>query len=225
MNDILNQFGYSFSENFSIYSFVVNILITTILLYLLSVIYAKYGNSLSNRNQLGKVMILVGITTFIIISIVKSSLALSLGLVGALSIVRFRTAIKEPEELGYFFISIAIGLGLGANQLLPTIIGFIVLILIIIFISGKKTNSSITQSLFISLSSEKEKQKSITDKVSTILTKYSKQVSLKRLQQSNEELNLNFIIDVSSMDKVQDIFEELLKTNQEMSISFIDNEI
>ena len=52
----------------------------------------------------------------IIITIVKSSLALSLGLVGALSIVRFRTAIKDPEELSFLFISIAIGLGMGANQ-------------------------------------------------------------------------------------------------------------
>ena len=74
---------------------------------------------------------MVGITTFIIISIVKSSLALSLGLVGALSIIRFRTAIKEPEELGYFFMAISIGLGLGANQLYPTIIGFVVLVMVI----------------------------------------------------------------------------------------------
>jgi len=47
-------------------------------------------------------------TTMLVISIVKSSLALSLGLVGALSIVRFRSAIKEPEELVYIFLSMAI---------------------------------------------------------------------------------------------------------------------
>ena len=57
----------------------------------------------------------------VMITIVKSSLALSLGLVGALSIVRFRTAIKEPEELSYAFLSIAIGLGLGADQRLTTL--------------------------------------------------------------------------------------------------------
>ena len=52
-------------------------------------------------------------TTMLIITVVKSSLALSLGLVGALSIVRFRAAIKEPEELAYLFLTIAIGLALG----------------------------------------------------------------------------------------------------------------
>ena len=56
---------------------------------------------------------------------VKSSLALSLGLVGALSIVRFRAAIKEPEELIYLFLTIAAGLGTGAGQIKITIFGVI----------------------------------------------------------------------------------------------------
>ena len=58
---------------------------------------------------------LITMTTMLIISIVKSSLALSLGLVGALSVIRFRAAIKEPEELTYLFLTIAIGLGFGAK--------------------------------------------------------------------------------------------------------------
>ena len=62
-------------------------------------VYAKYGNSLSNRKKLMQTFVLISVTVMLVISIVKSSLALSLGLVGALSIVRFRAAIKEPEEL------------------------------------------------------------------------------------------------------------------------------
>ncbi len=56
-----------------------------------------------------------------LILVVKTSLALSLGFVGALSIIRFRTPIKEPEELIYLFLSIGLGLGYGANQTLITI--------------------------------------------------------------------------------------------------------
>ena len=69
----------------------------------------------------------------LIITIVKSSLALSLGLVGALSIVRFRAAIKEPEELAFLFLCIAIGIGLGAAQREVTIIGFLIILAIIFF--------------------------------------------------------------------------------------------
>ena len=64
-------------------------------------------------------------TTMLIITIIQQSLALSLGLVGALSIVRFRAAIKEPEELSYLFLCIAMGLGFGANQRIISIISFV----------------------------------------------------------------------------------------------------
>ena len=74
----------------------------------------------------------------IIITVIKSSIALSLGLVGALSIVRFRTPVKEPEELLYIFVAITIGLGLGANQVLPTIIGFAFIVIAFLpFILGR----------------------------------------------------------------------------------------
>ena len=86
--------------------------ITGILAHLVGRMYIKYGGTLSNRPAFAKNFVLVSITTMLVISIVKSSLALSLGLIGALSIVRFRAAIKEPEELSYLFLVIAIGLGL-----------------------------------------------------------------------------------------------------------------
>ena len=72
----------------------------------------------------------------LIITIIKSSLALSLRLVGALSNIRFRTAIKEPEELMFLFISIALGLGFGANQTFITLIGFLLIIIAIILLTS-----------------------------------------------------------------------------------------
>src|SRR5512144_2477795 len=86
--------------------------------------YVKYGNSLSNRTHFPAILPLLTLITLLVISIVKSSLALSLGLVGALSIVRFRTAIKDPEELIFLFFAIAVGLGLGADQRIPTLVAF-----------------------------------------------------------------------------------------------------
>ena len=75
------------------------------------------------RRDLGLVLPVIALTTLLVISVVKSSLALSLGLVGALSIVRFRTPIKEPEELAYIFLSIAVGLALGAGLIYKAVVG------------------------------------------------------------------------------------------------------
>ena len=84
----------------------------------------------------------ISMTTMFIIVVVKSSLALSLGLVGALSIVRFRTVIKEPEELGYLFLCIALGLGNGASQYLVTSIALVTILSAIYIFSSKKENVS-----------------------------------------------------------------------------------
>lgn len=79
-------------------------------------LYRKCSGTLSNPEDVTRVFPLLTVITTAVIVVVKSSLALSLGMVGALSIVRFRSAIKEPEELVYLFLCVAVGLALGAEQ-------------------------------------------------------------------------------------------------------------
>ena len=93
----------------SIPTLVVNLLLDAGLSLTLAWYFLHYGKTLSNRASLARILPFISLTTVLIISVVKSSLALSLGLVGALSIVRFRTPIKEPEELAYLFMAIGLG--------------------------------------------------------------------------------------------------------------------
>lgn len=78
-------------------------------------LYLRFGLTIANRHAMGSNFPLLIVSTVLVIFVVKSSLSLSLGLVGALSIVRFRAAIKEPEELIFLFFCIAEGLALGAQ--------------------------------------------------------------------------------------------------------------
>ena len=133
MNNNLSNFFLNENIEINVSNFVINLIVVSILSYLIRLIYNKYSHSLSNKDYFSKNFVVLGITTCLVITIVKSSLALSLGLVGALSIVRFRAAIKEPEELVYLFLVIATGLGIGANQLNITIVGVITALIIIIF--------------------------------------------------------------------------------------------
>jgi uncharacterized membrane protein YhiD involved in acid resistance len=223
MDQIFNELNIAFTEDFSVKTYVLGILICAVLLYALSLVYVRYGRAISNRSQLAKTLILVGITTFIIISIVKSSLALSLGLVGALSIVRFRTAIKEPEELAYFFMAISIGLGMGANQLLPTLIGFTVLVLVIFLLSKNTLKDSFSQNMLLSMTCTPEEKSGLTDQISKIIIENSQRTDLKRLSFSDEGLNFNFHIEISSLDKVNVINQKLLDVKENMNITFIDS--
>ncbi len=225
MEELLNGITSSFDDTFSIYTYVLFSVICAILLFILSIVYTRFGQSISNRAQLSKVLIIVGLTTFIIISIVKSSLALSLGLVGALSIVRFRTAIKEPEELGYFFMAISIGLGMGANQLWPTLIGFLILMAIIIIQNKSNINGGITQTLLVNVPGDENQKSGILKEVAHIIEKSSKQVDVKRIQINDEAVSLNFLVNVASLNDLSTIHENLIIKFPNMDLTFLDSTI
>jgi hypothetical protein len=118
----------------TLFSFVICVLIS----FILRDFYIKRSFSLTGKMHIGSIIPVLSAVVFLVIVVVKSSLALSLGLVGALSIVRFRTPIKEPEELVYLFLAIAIGLGYGAGQvLITTILSLSILLIIFMWLSNR----------------------------------------------------------------------------------------
>ncbi len=94
--------------------------------YFIRGLYRRFASTVSNRDNFSAIFPILTVSIILIIFVVKSSLALSLGLVGALSIVRFRAAIKEPEEIVYLFFCIAVGLSLGAEYYMLSIAGVLV---------------------------------------------------------------------------------------------------
>lgn len=112
--------------------------------------YRRFGSAVTGKASFGPVLPFVGLTTFLVISVVKSSFALSLGLVGALSIVRFRTPVKDPEELAYIFLTIASGIGTAAGQLRLTS-AVVLLILGVITITRNASRSTSHGQVFVSL--------------------------------------------------------------------------
>ena len=140
MDQIPLDFFIDQNIQISLKSFILNIVTASILSFVVQNFYLKFSKSLSDKITFSKNFVILAVTTTIVITIVKSSLALSLGLVGALSIVRFRAAIKDPEELVYLFLIIAVGLGCGAGQIYITVIGtlFSLFIMFIYFSLQKK---------------------------------------------------------------------------------------
>ncbi len=208
--DFLNTLFDAESQGIYIPEFLLNVLITTLLALVLGYVYVRFGSSLSNRKALAKTLVLVSLTTMLIITIVKSSLALSLGLVGALSIVRFRTAIKEPEELAYFFMSIAIGLGIGAGQLLATLVGAAGLFIIALMMNRSKAKD-ISQNLIIQFSGNKSASE--IEKVVQILEEHCTQLELRRMDEGNESSEISFAVGFKN-------FTALLKAKENLQRAF-----
>ena len=133
MNNEINKTdleNFFFNSNIEIdfLNFFYAILLSFVLSFLVKLTYVKVGKSLNDKSYFSDTFIPLALITTLVITVIKFSLALSLGLVGALSIVRFRAAIKEPEELVYLFFVISIGLSNGANQFLLSIFATLVIL-------------------------------------------------------------------------------------------------
>jgi len=222
MTPTFEEFLATSSANIQIIGFIINIIISALLATVLSHVYAKYGNSLSNREQFGRNFLLITMSTVLIISIVKSSLALSLGLVGALSVIRFRAAIKEPEELAYLFFAIGIGLGLGANQTLITFIAFIIIISFLIFQKKYVEEFQYKKNLHLTIGSDNAKKISI-DTLLGILKKNCDVVDLRRLDETKEIFEASFMIEVRDFKQLNKAKNEIQKLNESLTITFLDN--
>ncbi|MCB0840545.1 MAG: DUF4956 domain-containing protein [Bacteroidetes bacterium] len=209
-----------FSQSVNLVDFLVNMGVTALLTILLRIFYIRVGNSVSNRSRFANNFLLLGLTTMLIITIVKSSIALSLGLVGALSIVRFRAAIKDPEELTYLFLTIGIGLAAGANQPIVAILAFV-------FITGllylnKKITGGLSfrkdDNMYLNVSTDKDDLTIITD----ILTRHLSFVELKRVDKTAAGLEVSFVVKAESVDTIEAVKKEIAALSDATTFSMID---
>ena len=137
----LENFFLNSSIDINFLNFFIATLLSLILAYVVKFTYIKVGRALNDKDYFSDTFIPLAIVTTLVITVIKFSLALSLGLVGALSIVRFRAAIKEPEELVYLFLVISIGLANGANQFLLAIIATVIIVTFLLIRSYYQSKS------------------------------------------------------------------------------------
>ena len=186
--------------------------------------YKYFGRTLANRSELAGVIPFICLTTLLIITIVKSSLALSLGLVGALSIVRFRTPIKEPEELAYLFLAIAVGLGLGASQYYSTIgATFVIIILMSIWRFSGNTKTTKTINLWISLdqTSDSSPEEFINLTQGTLVNIFS-EVDIGNLIITMNRYEIGCKLMDANVDHLNKAISEIRSKNAAIEFNFLD---
>jgi uncharacterized membrane protein YhiD involved in acid resistance len=205
----------------SIGDFVLDLLLAAILSFVLGAMYVKYGRAISNRKAFAGNFVLITMTTMLIISVVKSSLALTLGLVAALSIVRFRAAIKEPEELAYLFLAVAIGLGLGADQRLITLAAFAIIIGIIWLLRFYQ-RSQVKQNLPLIVSSHNPEKVELQDIVQ-VLNTHSAAASLKRFNDTREMVEAAFLVEFEGFSQLEASKRDLQALGDAVRITFLEN--
>ena len=213
------EYLQEFNSTVNLAEFLINLFTAAVLGLLLRWFYIKFGSSISNRYKFAQNFVPLALTTLMIITVIKSSLALSLGLVGALSIVRFRAAIKDPEELTYLFLTIAIGLVSGANKPLLAILA-IACILPIIYFNQRLRGRSFDQDdkLFVNINTDHANLSDLSD----LLKKHFRYVELKRMDQKQDRLDLSFICNAESMESLEAVRTTVAALSESTRISFVD---
>ena len=219
---VLQELATRTVEQVSVWVIIYNLFLSAVLSLILGWVYTKYGSALSNRQQFSRNFLPITMTTMFIITIVKSSLALSLGLIGALSIIRFRTAIKEPEELSYLFLAIAIGMGIGANQAIITVITLLTIAAIVCLKNVNNSSVESGQHLYLTVSSTTQDGNEL-DAIIKVLQKHCTHVNLKRFDENSNLLEVSFLVGFESYSQLEMGKSELQGLNDSMRISFLDN--
>ncbi len=209
-----------FTNTVDILDFIINLIVASLLAMALRFFYVRYGTSVANREKFANNFVPLALATMLVITVVQASIALSLGLVGALSIVRFRAAIKEPEELTYLFLTIGIGLTTGANKPILAIFA-IILIMILLFLNILFRSNQIKGNniIFVNIKTKIGDLQEITKIAENSLT----YVELKRMDNLDNGGNfVSFLAKSDEISQLSKLRESLLKVDPTMKISIID---
>jgi len=213
------DFEKYFNLEINIGSFVLNLLITAVIAYLIKLFYIKYGRAISDRRKFSNNFIPLAIGTLLIITVIKSSIALSLGLVGALSIVRFRSAIKDPEELTMLFLIIGFGLMGGADKPVLSVISFALILPIFYFNSMmSKNKGTVTNKAFLNISTKTNDVSAITASIEPHTT----YLEIKRIDSINDGINASYYCTIESPADLQKIIDSVKKDDPAATISFVE---
>ena len=200
-NDI---FKSSFLENITSVS-ILDMAIALVLAFGLGVfiflVYKKTYSGVMYSSSFGTTLIALTMITTVVILAVTSNVVLSLGMVGALSIVRFRTAIKEPLDIAFLFWSIAVGIVLAAGMIPLAVIGSVIIgVILLVFVNRESSkNPYIVVIRCDGHDSETKAKKFLDDKTERCVVKS------KTAQKGSVELNLEVRLKDDNTDCVNEI--------------------
>ena len=196
---------------------LISLLTSILLSFALIYIYKKFSLSTYKRKNFEQNFILIAPVITLLIFIVKSNLALSLGLVGALSIIRYRTAIKDPEEIAYLFICVAIGVGTGASFNVYTIISILILMLVIIFNFKRNNEKTLKHSYLIDLQTNDMKGR--LEEIIKFMNDNTNNLIRRLHIDNNKNYQLVFeVVSFKSKLDVTEITDEIKKINNNIKI-------
>ena len=193
MESALNSFkvGTVYSPN----EIVINLLISFLFGLIISYVYKKTHKGLSYTQSFMITNVFVSVIVCMVIMIIGNNLARAFALVGALSIIRFRTVVKDTKDTAYIFWSLASGMAAGTGSYFLALAGNVIISLIA-FTLYKTNYGSIVKSEFILQFRMQSKNKDVADNYNKILNKYTNTQTLLSTETSDDNNSIKVSLDI-----------------------------
>lgn len=175
------------SMDLNLYKIFMSLLAAYVCGMIIYYVYKHFYKGVLYSHNFNILLVLVSMITAFIVLTISSNIVLSLGMVGALSIVRFRTAVKEPLDVGFLFFAISIGITCGASLYLMSFICTIVISLIYILMVKVKTDTHVYLLIL-------KYEHNAGEEVHNILSKMKYAIKNKTIFKDNIELTLEMKI-------------------------------
>ena len=228
--DWLNRIDETVLQDLDLVGLLINLVLVLIMGQFLSWHYVKYARVLSNKRKFAGILLFLAATTMMVISVVKTSLALSLGLVGALSIIRFRTPVKEPEDLAYLFLAIATGIGLGADQRMATVVMVVVILVALTVLRGLRGGDKGAPRIFVHVTTQLEVEAGAAISPETGLKRLldhagagGTRVDARRVDVQEDVLNATLIVDLDDAVEIGSLITRIREALPKASVSVIED--
>ena len=213
-------------SSLSLIEILMNLGVCAVLSFILSWHFVRFGSTFSNRTKFARVLAPLALTTTLVICVVKASLALSLGLVGALSIVRFRTPIKEPEELAYLFLAIAIGLGTGADHRVVTSTAILAILGVLaarVMLRRRGPGKAEPGNLYLNVEvQDTDGSPTVLKDLVGVIGEYAQKVDVRRFDVHDHALSATFFMECRDLDALTGMQEKLRERYPTSVITFVD---
>lgn len=209
-NDVFKSSFMDKVTSFSIIDTILAMGVAFALGLFIFLIYKKTFSGVMYSASFGVSLIAMALVTTFIILAITSNVVLSLGMVGALSIVRFRTAVKEPLDISFLFWSISVGIVVGAGLIPLAVIGTILIgVTMLVFVNKKSTdNPYILVISCVNDTAEKAALTSVKDSVKKHVVK-SKTVSKNGVELTVEirlkDMTTEFVNKISDLNGVENV--------------------
>jgi uncharacterized membrane protein YhiD involved in acid resistance len=208
-DNLINFLRYDFIDALNnLVPVVVALGVASMMGLLIYYVYGRAFHGVVFNHKFSVTLAVMTVLSAMITLAISSNIALSLGMVGALSIVRYRTAIKDPLDIMYLFWAVGNGIAVGAKQYYLAVLGALAVILMLWSISERKSKSDIY--IFLVHYSGKD----LDERLREILRKWRYKIKSKTVRQKDTELaieisvknnNLAFVDNVKKLPSVKDV--------------------